>query len=157
MGRCRAWDSGLSVNTAVPVPQRRIKFTLTRHRPSASYVMEGGAKLAYDGWGIHGRAQPRSDGSPAVHHRMSALSPLHQDTQACRGALVLSQILKPGLDEEGFHEPVILRDVLKDAPRVGAVAPALFTELLDRGEEWSAVRRSNAVLDRDQNPAMALK
>jgi len=80
-----------------------------------------------------------------------------QDAQACRGALVLSQILKPGLDEEGFHEPVILRDVLKDAPRVGAVAPALFTELLDRGEEWSAVRRSNAVLDRDQNPAMALK
>src|SRR3954453_13925777 len=80
-----------------------------------------------------------------------------QDAQACRGALVLSQILEPGLDKESFHEPVILRDVLKDAPRVGAVAPALFTEFLDRCEEWSAVRRSDAVLDRDQNPAVALK
>src|SRR3954467_13514283 len=78
-----------------------------------------------------------------------------QDAQACRGALVLSQILKPGLDEEGFHEPVILRDILKDAPGVSAVA--LFTELLNRCEEWSAVRRSDTVLDRDQNPAVALK
>src|SRR3954452_11294739 len=80
-----------------------------------------------------------------------------QDAQACRGALVLSQILKPGLDEEGFHEPVILRDILKDAPGVSAVAPALFTELLNRCEEWSAVRRSDTVLDRDQNAAVALK
>src|SRR3954469_5258238 len=80
-----------------------------------------------------------------------------QDTQACRGALVLSQILKPGLDEEGFHEPLILRDILKDAPRVGAIASALFTEFPDRCEESSAVRRRDAVLNRDQNPAMALK
>src|SRR4051794_1573582 len=80
-----------------------------------------------------------------------------QDAQACRGALVLSQIFEPGLVKEGFHEPGFLRDILKDAPRAGAVALSLFTELLDRCEEWSAVRCSDTVLDRDQNPAMALK
>ena len=68
-------------------------------------------------------------------------------------ALVLAQMLEPGIDQERFHHPPWLSRVFEYPPIVGAVAPALVGQAFERGEERLAIAWIDPVFHRDQDRA----
>jgi hypothetical protein len=63
-----------------------------------------------------------------------ALNGLLQHAIGIGDALMLAEMLDPGLDHEGLDEaPLLLGRVFEDPPGEGAIAPALRSE---RGRVW---------------------
>src|SRR5204862_3035709 len=83
--------------------------------------------------------------------RLKFLHGIFQLTIGVGNALVLAQMLKPGLDQKRLQKTPGDRRVLEHTPRIGAVASALAREPLEREQERLALRGIDAVLHRDQH------
>jgi len=68
-----------------------------------------------------------------------------------RHALVMAHVLEPRFGEERLQHPSGLRGVLEYAPCVRSIAATLRREVIERREERVAIRRRDAILDRDQH------
>ena len=64
---------------------------------------------------------------------------------------MLTQMLGPGLDQEGFDHAALLGSVLEHTPSVGAVTPTFLLNPVERREELFAVLGVDFVFDRDHN------
>ena len=51
--------------------------------------------------------------------------------------------LQPVFDQERFEEEAFIRHVLEYPPGIGAIAPSLIADILDRGKEGSEIGRSH--------------
>src|SRR6516165_5144407 len=71
-------------------------------------------------------------------------------------ALMLPQVIEPGVGEPDLDDPLRVRGVLEYVPVVATVAPTLAGERHECGEERFAVFGRNVVLDRDQHWAGGL-
>ena len=67
------------------------------------------------------------------------MHPILQHPVGVRHALVLTQVLDPRLDHEGFHETADLRRVLEQSPVIGAIAAPLVRQSLRRRQESAAI------------------
>ena len=64
--------------------------------------------------------------------------------------LVLAQMLKPTIDQKRLDEACWVGGILEHAPSIGAVAPALAAEAVERCKECPAPGRIDPILDRHQ-------
>ena len=77
---------------------------------------------------------------------VKALNGFLQHAIGVGDALMLAEMLDPGLDHEGLDEAPLLGRVFEDPPGEGAIAPALRSERGDGGKEGVAVLRIDPVL-----------
>src|SRR4029077_7029832 len=68
---------------------------------------------------------------------------------ADRGALVLAQVLEPGLDDEAFDVTPVLSRILVDSPHDGAVAAANRLQVADGFHKGIRLKGIDAVFDLD--------
>src|SRR5205823_2758959 len=66
-------------------------------------------------------------------------------------ALVLAQMLEPGVDQKRFHHPPRFGGVFEYPPGIGAVAAALMAEPFERREERLTIARIDSIFHRDQD------
>src|SRR4029077_13728523 len=71
-----------------------------------------------------------------------------------RRALVLAQVLEPGLDDEAFDVTPLLSWILVDSPRDGAVAAANRLQVADGFHEGISPKRIDAVFDLDADGSL---
>ena len=81
---------------------------------------------------------------------------LNQPIGVCH-ALVLTEMLEPGFHQEGFHHAAFFGGILEHPPGIGAVAPALLRELLERGEKPVAAFGIDPVFDHDHDQPLVLR
>ena len=65
-------------------------------------------------------------------------------------AMVLPEMLKPRCNHEGLEEASALGRILENVPEIGAVLPALLTQIPDGAQERVALIGGDTILDRDQ-------
>ena len=80
---------------------------------------------------------------------MEPPNPLLDRAITSRRALVLAQVLEPGLDDEAFDVTPVLSRILVDSPHDGAVSAANRPQVADGFHKGIRLKRIDAVFDLD--------
>src|ERR1700739_1754972 len=82
---------------------------------------------------------------------MKVINLFLDQTVSVGDTLMLTQMLDPGFDQEGFDHTALFGSILKHTPRVSAVTPTFLLNLIERREELFAVFGVDPVFDRDHD------
>ena len=84
-------------------------------------------------------------------------NPILDRAIANRGALVLAQVLEPGLDDEAFDVTPVSSWILVDSPRDGAVAAANRLQVAESFHKGIRLKGIDAVFDLDADRSLVLR